>query len=95
MVCTIEGRIGSLPGIQPGSLQVGISFVDQNGQPVSSPVSGTDDVIVCASALLTSSTGITAPLLGGKSIHAQSEVRLEQGPTYTFTGSNTDCTPSA
>jgi hypothetical protein len=81
MVCTIADHIGTLPGMEPGTLTIGIAFVPQVGA-----IAG-DEVEVCASAKLASSTGITAPILGGKAIHAESIERLEQDPTYQAAGS--------
>ena len=76
MICTVQNRIGSLLGVQAGSVQVAINF--PNG---TSNVG--DPVKVCAQATLKSTTGITAPFLSGKSIYTASQIRLEQSPTYS------------
>lgn len=76
MICTVEKRIGSLVGTT-GTVAVSLALPkDSNGN--SGQVG--DPVEVCATAALTSSTGLTAPFLDGRSIHSISEVRLEQTP---------------
>ena len=79
MDCTVEKRIGTLVGTT-GIPTVTIAFL--TGSDGSKGQVG-DPVEVCAYATASSSTGITSPFLSGKVIHATSEVRLEQTPSYT------------
>lgn len=82
MLCTVQSNIGSLPGIVPGSIKVAISFPTGTasvGQPV----------LICAQATIHSTTGITSPFLNGRSIHASTEMRLEQTPSYLAGTSST------
>lgn len=88
MVCTIENRIGRLPGTKASTLTVTIALPvgsDGNSGQVGDPVQ------VCASADLQSSTGITAPFISGRAIHAVSEIRLEQTPGSWATGLGLSC----
>ncbi len=93
MVCAAQTDIGSLPGVVPGSLEVQVCFpsstavqgtcVSSTGAPAvnSSPQAGSP-VLVCAQATVQSTTGVTAPFLSGRAIHAHSELLLEQDPVY-------------
>lgn len=74
MVCTIIARIGSLPGMTASSLEIGISVP-------SGAVAG-DDVTVCASAQLHSTTGLTAPFIDGRTASTSTTIRLEQTPQF-------------
>ncbi len=82
MICTIQSDIGSLPGVVSGSVEVAITFPTGTasvGQPV----------VVCAQATVHSLTGITSPILNGRIIHASTQMRIEQNPTYTAGTSTT------
>lgn len=79
MDCTVKDRIGTLVGTT-GIVTVTIAFPTGSDGSTGQPG---DPVEVCASATTSSSTGITSPFLSGKAIHATSEVRLEQTPSYT------------
>ncbi len=83
MVCTVIARIGSLPGMTKQSLQIGISFTSGTiaGDPVADAVAG-DNVTVCASAQLHSTTGLTAPFIDGRTASTSSTIRLEQNPQF-------------
>lgn len=74
MVCTVIARIGSLPGMTASSLQIGITVP-------TGAVAG-DDVTVCASAHLHSTTGLTAPFIDGRTASTSSTIRLEQNPQF-------------
>ena len=87
MICTVQNRIGSLLGVQSGSVQVSVSF--PNG---TSNVG--DPVTVTGKALLRSTTGLTSPFLTNKQICSTSQIRLEQKPTFvagSTTGANFSC----
>ena len=75
MICTVQDRIGHLLGVQPGSVQVAISF------PGGSSGAGSN-VVVSAQATLQSTTGMTAPFISGKTICSSSQIRLEQDAGY-------------
>lgn len=75
MVCTVIARIGSLPGMTASSLQIGINVP-------AGAVAG-DDVTVCASAQLHSTTGLTAPFIDGRTASTSSTIRLEQNPQFS------------
>ena len=78
MICTIDDRIGSLPGVQSGSLQVGVALPDG--------LTAGDNVVVCAQATLQSTSGITSTFLNGRTVHVSSELRLEQDAGYSAGG---------
>jgi hypothetical protein len=82
MVCTVTSSIGSLYGVVPGSLHVGIALTSvmnagQSGQ----------NVTVCASGTLNSTTGLLGKLLLGQTMKATSKVLVVQAPNYTSYGS--------
>lgn len=83
MLCTVQNRIQGLTGVAPGSVQVAIAFVLPPG---ATEAQAGDTVIVCAEATLQSTTGLTAPLLDGRTFYAASELRLEQSPSYSSGG---------
>jgi len=92
MVCTTISEIGGMLATDPGTLEVGICFVNsgtscateadsQTGSqcnPGSSPATYCE-VEICAQVTARSTTGITAPFLDGKVISTKSIVRLELG----------------
>ena len=79
VLCAAQQVIGSsFLGVVPGSVKVAVVFPtgsDGNVAGVGDPV------IVCAQATVQSSTGITSAILNGRTIHASSELLLEQAPS--------------
>lgn len=86
MVCTVIARIGSLPGMTASSLQIGINVP-------AGAVAG-DDVTVCASAQLHSTTGLTAPFIDGRTASTSSTIRLEQNPQFSSYGAGSTAVTS-
>ena len=82
MVCSVTSSIGSLYGVVPGSLHVGIALTSvtnagQSGQ----------NVTVCATGTLNSTTGLLGKLLLGQTMKATSTLLVVQTPNYTSYGS--------
>lgn len=86
MVCTVIARIGSLPGMTASSLQIGINVP-------AGAVAG-DDVTVCASAQLHSTTGLTAPFIDGRTASTSSTIRLEHNPQFGSYGAGSTAVTS-
>lgn len=71
-LCTVEADISTSPlGVVSGSVKVALEFPD--GAALQN-----DRVIVCAQAALQSTTGLTSPILSGRSFYSSSEILLEQ-----------------
>jgi hypothetical protein len=83
VVCNVVATIGSLAGVNTNTLAVGICFVTPGSTPScgGTPVTGTsvsDDVQVCASAALESTTGLTSILVSGTTVYTSSRQLMEQ-----------------
>lgn len=86
MVCLIAQRIGTTLGTKPGTLEIGLD--------ASVVVGGEQSVEVCASAAMTSTTGITAPFLNGRTLASSSTLRLEQSPSFADFAPSSPTSPS-
>ena len=93
MVCAIAARVGkNLIGTTNSGIEVGINFYDTTGTSESTAQIG-DSVVVCERVNMKSTTGFTAWMLNGRSMTSQSELRLEQAPSYaTFSLSSQSVT---
>jgi len=82
MVCSVMSSIGSVYGVVPGSVHVGIALTSvtnagQSGQ----------NVTVCATGRLNSTTGLLGKLLLGQTMKATSTLLVAQTPKYSSYGS--------
>jgi Flp pilus assembly protein TadG len=89
-VCSVVASMGSLSGLNAGSLTVGICFVTPGTSPScsgsSAPgTSASDDVVVCAKATMQSTTGLTSVFVSGSTVSTSSRQLMEEpqpsGPT--------------
>jgi Flp pilus assembly protein TadG len=89
-VCSVAATLGSLTGINTSTLSVGICFVAPGATPSCSGASATgtsvsDDVEVCAQAVMESTTGLTSVFVSGSTVSTSSRLLVEEpqppGPT--------------
>jgi len=82
MVCSVTSSIGSLYGVVPGSLHVGIALTS-----VTNAGQAGQNVTVCATGTLNSTTGLLGKLLLGQTMKATSTLLVVQTPNYSSFGS--------
>lgn len=83
LVCNLASSLLPLMGTASGSLRVGICFVTPGSIPSCDEQTGpgtslTEDVEVCAEATMHSSTGITAPIIDGRTVSSSNRLVIEQ-----------------
>jgi Flp pilus assembly protein TadG len=103
-VCNVVESLGSLTGLNTGTLAVGICFVTPGSTPSCSGASAaaasdSNDVEVCAHAGLESTTGLTSIFVSGTTVTTSSRQLVEQpqpsGPTafQSYNSSDSSSTP--
>lgn len=86
-LCTAAADIGtSFLGVVPGSVKVEVNYVQDGTETQGS------SLVVCAQANTKSTTGLTSPILNGRTIRASSKVLLEQGAQDTLPSGVDDLT---
>lgn len=104
LVCSVSHDIGHLLSAATSSLQIGICFVapGASAQATCASESGPgesvdDQVLICAAAPVRSTTGVTAPFLDGRTMHASVRVLLEEpqppGSPTTYSAYNAASPP--
>jgi hypothetical protein len=88
MVCSVVSDIGSVFGVTPGSLQVGISITGASEHFQS----GGQDVTVCASAALNSTSGLLYKTFINRTMSSSSTVFLAQAPSFGTFGQGSSVT---
>ena len=82
-VCNVVAGLGSLTGLNPSSLSVGICFVAPSaslscGSASSTGTSVSNDLVVCARATMQSTTGLTSIFVSGSSVSTTSRLLMEE-----------------
>jgi Flp pilus assembly protein TadG len=82
-VCKVVASLGSLTGINSSTLSVGICFVTPGSNPSCSGSSATgtsdsNDVEVCAQAVMESTTGLTSIFVSGTKVSTSSRLLMEE-----------------
>jgi Flp pilus assembly protein TadG len=83
MVCSIVAGLGSLTGVKQNTVSVGICFVTLGSTPGCSGASApgtsvTNDVEVCAQAVMNSTTGLTSVFISGQKVSTSSRLLVEE-----------------
>lgn len=91
VVCNVVADLGSLTGVNTSTLQVGVCFVIPGTalscSGASAPgTSVTDDVVVCAKALMQSTTGLTSVFVSGSYVSTSSRQLMEEPQPSGTTG---------
>ena len=82
MICSVVAGIGTLFGTQPGTLKVGISITSASVHFQT----GGQNVTVCASAGLNSTSGLLYRTFLGETMSSSSTLFLAQTPSYSAYG---------
>jgi Flp pilus assembly protein TadG len=93
-VCSIAASLGSMTGLNPSTLAIGICFVTPGSSPscggaaaAGNPgTSVLDDVEVCAQAQMESTTGLTSVFVSGSTVSTSSRLLVEEPQPSGATG---------
>jgi Flp pilus assembly protein TadG len=86
LVCSILSSIGPLTGVSSTSLEVGIAFSAPPGDLNNPP---SEDVTVCASGDLNSTSGLLAKPFLGEKMSSSSTILITSSPVYSAYNSST------